>query len=231
MPIELPIAKGGNLAAPTLIQAYRHGIFPWYSAGQDILWWSPDPRMTLQPRHFRLCRSLRKALQQMLRQQRVEVRINHDFAAVIAACAHTPRQGQDGTWILPEMQQAYIALHQQGFAHSVETWLDGQLQGGLYCVAIGKAVFGESMFSWHNNASKIALAALVALCLRENIELIDCQQATPHLASLGGRVMPKRIFLDYIVTMRDQPAARWQFQSNIAHPQQDWQPVLSLRKA
>ena len=133
------LAAGGALDVPTLRQAYTHGIFPWFSAGQPILWWSPDPRMVLQTAQFRLHRSLRKTLQGLLLQGRLEVRMDTAFTSVIGACAEAPRRGQDGTWILPEMVAAYTALHQAGFAHSVETWIDGELVGGLYCVAVGRA--------------------------------------------------------------------------------------------
>lgn len=194
------LAAGGNLKISTLHSAYSQGIFPWYSQGQPILWWSPNPRMVLPVSDFKLHRSLRKTLQTFLQASGCEVRIDHDFAAVIAACASTPRDGQAGTWILPEMQAAYIALHQAGFAHSVETWQAGQLIGGLYCTAIGGAVFGESMFAHQTDASKIALAALIALCRAQGVSLIDCQQNTTHLASLGAREMPREEFCAHVLS-------------------------------
>ncbi len=188
------LAGGSDLSVSTLQNAYRQGIFPWYSAGQPTLWWSPDPRMVLQVADFKLHRSLRKTLLAFLQTPSCEIRIDHDFAAVIAACASTPRDAQGGTWILPEMQQAYCRLHEAGLAHSVETWAGGQLVGGLYCTAIGAAVFGESMFSRATDASKIALAALVALCKAQGVTQIDCQQNTAHLASLGARPISREAF-------------------------------------
>jgi leucyl/phenylalanyl-tRNA--protein transferase len=192
------LAGGGDLTVSTLRRAYSQGIFPWYSAGQPILWWSPQPRMVLPVAQFKLHRSLRKSLAAFLQTPGCEIRIDHDFAAVMAACATTPREGSLGTWILPDMQAAYTALHHAGLAHSVETWKDGQLVGGLYCTALDRAVFGESMFSQAKDASKIALAALVALCRAQGVTLIDCQQNTAHLASLGARTMPREAFCDHV---------------------------------
>lgn len=197
------LAGGADLSVSTLQAAYRKGIFPWYSEGQPILWWSPDPRMVLHVSEFKLHRSLRKALQTFLQTSGCEVRIDHGFAAVIAACASVSREGQGGTWIQPEMQAAYIALHEAGCAHSVETWKNGQLIGGLYCTAIGAAVFGESMFARETDASKIALCALVALCKSQGVEMIDCQQNTAHLASLGAREMLRE---EFCADMREQAA-------------------------
>ena len=207
------LAAGGALDVPTLRQAYTHGIFPWFSAGQPILWWSPDPRMVLQTAQFRLHRSLRKTLQGLLLQGRLEVRMDTAFTSVIGACAQAPRRGQDGTWILPEMVAAYTALHQAGFAHSVETWIDGELVGGLYCVAVGKAMFGESMFARRTDASKIALAALVAFCRQHGIPQVDCQQNTGHLASLGAREIERAQFLRHVEQARVLPACNWRFES------------------
>ena len=206
------LAAGGALDVPTLQQAYTHGIFPWFSAGQPILWWSPDPRMVLQTAQFRLHRSLRKTLQGLLLQGRLEVRMDTAFTSVIGACAEAPRRGQDGTWILPEMVAAYTALHQAGFAHSVETWIDGELVGGLYCVAVGRAVFGESMFARRTDASKIALAALVAFCRQHGIPQVDCQQNTGHLATLGAAEMPRQAFLEVVQAQQTAPAPRWTFE-------------------
>ncbi|MBN4841548.1 leucyl/phenylalanyl-tRNA--protein transferase, partial [Citrobacter braakii] len=165
--------------------AYSNGIFPWYSTGQPVLWWSPDPRMVLHVDEFRVRRSFRKVLHRFLKDPRCEVRIDSAFGDVIRACARTPRPGQDGTWIVPDMQAAYRALHRAGHAHSVEAWWDGELVGGLYLVNLGRAVFGESMFTHRRDASKMALAALVAACRAWGVALIDCQQQTRHLASLG----------------------------------------------
>lgn len=207
------LAAGGALDVPTLLAAYADGIFPWFSKGQPILWWSPDPRMVLQVANFRLHDSLRKPLFSGLRKQRIEVRFNHDFANVIRHCATTPRHGQNGTWILPEMVAAYEALHRAGHAHSVETWWDGELAGGLYCVNLGGMVFGESMFSHRSNASKIALAGLVAFCRHHGITAIDCQQNTAHLASLGAREMARSNFIQQVRLAAARPAPAWRFLS------------------
>jgi len=206
------LAAGGRLDVQTLTRAYRSGIFPWFSNNQPVLWWSPDPRMVLPVAEFRLHRSLRKTLQRFAADPRCVLRVDHDFHAVISACALTPRQGQSGTWILPAMVRAYQAFHARGYAHSVETWIDGQLAGGLYLVAIGRAVFGESMFSHQDNASKIALAALVAICRAHGVALIDCQQNTSHLASLGGREMQREEFLRRMLPQCDADAIRWHFE-------------------
>ena len=207
------LAAGGDLGVSTLRRAYQDGIFPWFSEGQPILWWSPDPRMVLPVDAFRLHRSLRKTLAAFLSQPGCQVRVNHAFAAVLAACAQTPRRGQDGTWILPAMQSAYLAMHQAGLAHSIETWIHGQLVGGLYCTALGRAVFGESMFSHQTDASKIALAALVALCRAQGVRLIDCQQNTAHLASLGARPMPRPAFCEHVALACREPAILWEEKS------------------
>jgi leucyl/phenylalanyl-tRNA---protein transferase len=205
------LAAGSDLSTSTLLRAYSGGIFPWFSADQPILWWSTDPRMVLPVAEFRLRRSLRQVLVRFTRNPRCEVRIDSAFSQVIAACANTPRRGQPGTWILPAMVEAYTALHQAGHAHSIETWIDGQLVGGLYCVAIGRAVFGESMFSLMPDASKIALAALVVFCLENGIALIDCQQNTAHLASLGAHEVPRNAFLEHIGRAQLEPSVKWHF--------------------
>lgn len=205
------LAAGGVLDVPTLVAAYTRGIFPWYSAGQPVLWWSTDPRMVLQTADFRCHRSLRKTLQKLMTSGRLEIRVDHDFDRVIRACAQTPRTGQDGTWILPAMAQAYARLHRAGMAHSVETWIDGDMVGGLYCVNVGAMVYGESMFSRMPDASKIALAALVAFCRVKRIPLIDCQQNTAHLASLGGSLMPRRDFVQHLKMALPLAAPTWEF--------------------
>jgi leucyl/phenylalanyl-tRNA---protein transferase len=192
------LAAGADLCVGTLRKAYAQGIFPWYSQGQPILWWSPNPRMVLRVKDFKMHRSMRKTLQKFLQTRDCEIRINSAFPQVISACAHTPRAGQNGTWILPQMQAAYLRLHQAGLAHSIETWEHGQLVGGLYCTAIGMAVFGESMFARRSNASKIALCALLALCKAQNVQMIDCQQNTAHLASLGASEIPREEFCHYV---------------------------------
>lgn len=206
------LAAGGTLDVPHLVQAYAQGTFPWFSTGQPVLWWSPDPRMVLPVARFRLHRSLRRTLQRFRAAPGCEVRIDSDFSAVIRACSQTERAGQSGTWIVPTMVAAYEALHAAGHAHSVETWVDGRLVGGLYCVALGRAVFGESMFAHATDASKIALAALVCLCRREGVELIDCQQNTRHLASLGAVEIDRAEFLRHVIRARGEPRCRWSFQ-------------------
>lgn len=211
-PIPGLLVAGGALDAPTLLKAYRHGIFPWFSEDQPILWWSPNPRMVLPTRDFRLHLSLRKEIRSGLKSGRLEMRFDHDFERVITACANTPRKGQRGTWIVPEMINAYRELHQAGYAHSVETWWDGELVGGLYCVCLGHMVYGESMFSHRSNASKIALTALVAFCRAHQIAMIDCQQNTAHLASMGAHEIPRKRFLAHIAQTQTQPTPAWTFQ-------------------
>ena len=206
------LAAGGALDEATLKDAYAQGIFPWFSDGQPILWWSPDPRMVLQVDHFRLHRSLRKTVARFRSTPGCEVRMDTAFEHVIRACAASPRPGQSGTWIVDAMVQAYLELHRAGHAHSVETWIDGELCGGLYCVSVGHAVFGESMFTRQPNASKIALAALVAFCRQHGLQWIDCQQNTQHLASLGAGEIPRAELARWL--KRDVPlmAPRWAFE-------------------
>ncbi len=205
------LAAGGQLDVHHLVAAYRQGIFPWFSAGQPILWWSPDPRMVLEPATFRLHRSLRRTLQKFRLTAGCEIRVDHDFGAVISACSQTVRNGQSGTWIVPEMVTAYQALHAVGHAHSIETWIDGHLVGGLYCIGLGHAVFGESMFAHRPDASKIALAALVCLCRNQGATLIDCQQNTRHLASLGAYEIQRTKFLQHLGEATTLPDLRWVF--------------------
>ena len=211
-PVPGLLAAGGTLDVASLLQAYGNAIFPWFSEGQPILWWSPDPRMVLTVDSFVLHRSLRKTLTAFRASRACEIRIDHGFDTVISACSQAPRAGQTGTWILPEMAAAYSALHRAGHAHSVETWIDGELLGGLYCVAIGRAVFGESMFARRPDASKIALAALICFCRRHGIAMIDCQQNTAHLASLGAREMPRQNFVSHVAHARLETAPRWRFE-------------------
>jgi leucyl/phenylalanyl-tRNA--protein transferase len=192
------LAAGGGLAPARLEQAYRHGVFPWFSAGQPVLWWSPDPRMVLPVSAFRISRTLRRALRRFEASEACEIRVDTAFAEVIQACATAPREGQSGTWIVPAMVQAYQHWHRLGRVHSVEAWIDGHLAGGLYGVAIGRMFFGESMFARSTDASKIALSALVALCRAHGIALIDCQQNTRHLASLGAREVSRVAFADHV---------------------------------
>ena len=205
------LAAGGDLRVQTLLNAYSQGIFPWFSDGQPILWWSPDPRMVLQTKKFKLHDSLRKTIKKFRNTAVCEIRIDSAFPDVIRSCAESPRSGQPGTWIVPQMQAAYGALHRAGYAHSIETWIDGKLAGGLYCVGIGHAVFGESMFARQTDASKIALCALVALCRANNIAAIDCQQNTPHLASLGATELPREEFLRIVPGACNLGAVNWQF--------------------
>ncbi len=212
-PVPGLLAAGGALDVETLANAYRRGIFPWFSDGQPILWWSPDPRMVLRVPDFRLHRSLRKTLRRFQDDPACEVRFDTAFDAVIEACARSPRPGQSGTWIVADMVRAYQALHRAGMAHSVETWVNGELVGGLYVVAIGRAVFGESMFARATDASKIALAALVGFCRRENLPLIDCQQNTRHLASLGAGEIPRQRFVSEVQALAVQPGPTWRFDS------------------
>lgn len=188
------LAAGGQLSQRRLEEAYRHGVFPWFSEGQPVLWWSTDPRMVLPVSEFKLSRSLKKTLARFIRTPGCELRVDSAFERVIAACAGTPREGQAGTWILPGMVAAYTAWHRAGRVHSFETWMDGELVGGLYGVSIGRMFFGESMFAHRTDASKIALAALVCFCRAHDMPLIDCQQNTGHLASLGAREWPRARF-------------------------------------
>jgi leucyl/phenylalanyl-tRNA--protein transferase len=183
------LAVGGDLSLARLLEAYRQGIFPWFGRGEPILWWSPDPRMVLLPEAFRLSRSLARRL----RRGDFQVRADTAFERVMQACAE-PRPGQPGTWIGTEMRVAYGELHRLGHAHSVETWRGDELVGGLYGVAIGRAFYGESMFSRASDASKVALAQLVAQLRRWGFGLIDCQMETAHLASLGARPIPRAEF-------------------------------------
>jgi leucyl/phenylalanyl-tRNA---protein transferase len=207
------LAAGANLNLDTLQKAYGQGIFPWYNEGQPILWWSPDPRMVLHVDEFKLHRSLRKTLIAFLRKPGCEVRIDHDFATTIRSCATMRRGGKMGSWIVQEMQQAYLHMHRAGLAHSIETWMGGQLAGGLYCTALGHAVFGESMFAQQSDASKIALAALVALCKGQGVHLIDCQQQTSHLASLGAREMPRADFCQHVREAAAKKPMQWSAKS------------------
>lgn len=205
------LAAGASLDVDTLLKAYAQGIFPWFSSGQPALWWSPDPRMVLQSRNFKLHRSLRKSLIHFTTASSCEIRFDSAFEQVINACASKPRAGQPGTWIVPDMVHAYLSLHRAGHAHSVETWIDGELVGGLYCVNLGSMVFGESMFAHRTDASKIALAALVAFCRAHQIALIDCQQNTGHLASLGAAEISRAEFVRHLDQNTGKTAPVWRF--------------------
>jgi leucyl/phenylalanyl-tRNA--protein transferase len=188
------IAAGGELTPQRLAEAYGKGIFPWFSEGQPILWWSPDPRMVLLPTEFKLSRSLKKTIRRFRASPSGTIRVDSATRRVIESCATVARDGESGTWIVAEMIEAYAAWHELGRVHSFETWIDGELAGGLYGVAIGRMFFGESMFARRTDASKIALAALVAFCRAHAIETIDCQQKTSHLASFGGREIARSDF-------------------------------------
>lgn len=206
------LAAGADLSVTRLMEAYRRGIFPWYGAGQPLLWWSPNPRMVLFPPEFRLSRSLRKRL----RRRDYVIRCDSAFDAVVRGCA-APRAGQSGTWITEEMIAAYGALHCQGLAHSVETWIDGELVGGLYGIALGRMFYGESMFARATDASKIALAHLVKQLARWNFGMIDCQMQTGHLASFGAREIPRAEFtrsLRELVNYPQSPAV-WRFDNDL----------------
>ena len=205
------LAAGASLDTETLINAYTRGIFPWFSKDQPVLWWSPNPRMVLQCRNFKLHRSLRKTLSRFVADPHSEIRVDHNFDHVIRACASQSRDGQAGTWIVEEMVEAYSQLHRNGHAHSIETWVNGRLVGGLYCVNLGRMVFGESMFCHATDASKIALAALVAFCRAHLIAMIDCQQNTQHLASLGAAEITRSEFIQHLQKNTHQAAPHWTF--------------------
>lgn len=185
------IAVGGDLTSERLLEAYRVGIFPWYSDDQPILWWSPDPRAILELDEFKVSRSLRKTLKRQI----FKVTFDRVFEEVIDCCASVPREGQRGTWITAEMRDAYVRLHGLGYAHSVESWFQGQLVGGLYGVSLGKAFFGESMYHIKTDASKVALAILVEKLKSWGFHFIDAQMATEHMIRLGAKEIPRRIFL------------------------------------
>ena len=215
---EIPglVAAGGELTPRRLAEAYAKGIFPWYSAGQPVLWWSPDPRMVLLPAEFKLSRSLKKTIRRFAASADGEIRVDSATRRVIAACAEAPRGGESGTWIVAEMIDAYGAWHDAGRVHSFETWIGGELAGGLYGVGLGRMFFGESMFARRTDASKIALAALIAFCRDRGIATIDCQQRTAHLASFGGRELPRSEFMQRLGTALAMP------------PVQDWTYDLRL---
>ena len=206
------LAAGGGLAPERLLDAYRRGIFPWFGEDDPVLWWTPDPRMVLWLNELHVSRSLRRTL----RSGRFTVTLDTAFAAVIDGCAE-PRADDAATWITPEMRRAYIALAKRGHAHSVETWRDGELVGGLYGVAVGRMFYGESMFSRSTDASKVALASLVGQLQRWGFELIDCQMSTTHLASLGAREIPRSEFLRHLARLTALPPAPspWTFEADV----------------
>jgi leucyl/phenylalanyl-tRNA--protein transferase len=200
------LCVGGDLSVERLLAAYRRGIFPWYSAGQPILWWSPDPRTVLYPGEFKVSRSLAKTL----RNRGFRTTVDRAFEQVTERCAD-PALRPEGTWISPPMRTAYRRLHELDYAHSFETWDGDQLVGGLYGVALGRVFFGESMFSTARDASKVALHALVRASLAQNVRLIDCQVDSEHLRSLGARSLPRREFMRELAaaTGESRPGASW----------------------
>ena len=198
------LAVGGALTPDWLVTAYSQGVFPWYSEGTPILWWSPDPRLVLELDRFKVNRALRKTIKKGVYQ----VRYDTAFREVITRCGAKDRPGQDGTWITTDMIEAYVELHRLGFAHSVESWADGQLAGGLYGVSLGGMYFGESMFTDRTDASKVALAHLVARLKAWDFDLIDCQVETEHLLSLGAEAMPREVFLGRVALALDKPTRR-----------------------
>lgn len=210
------LAAGGDLSPKRLLDAYRHGIFPWFSEGQPILWWSTDPRMVLFTERFAVSHSLKKTLKKVHRSmqtdRRWQIRFDTAFEEVMHACA-APRKDGAGTWISDDIVRGYSALHRQGYAHSIEVWLDGRLVGGAYGVCIGRMFYGESMFARITDASKIALAYLVHFLCKNGVELIDCQQETSHLASLGAAPIPRQEFIARLQHAIKQP------------PIDVWQPV------
>lgn len=207
------LAASADLSAMRLVESYSQGIFPWYSSGQPVLWWSPDPRMVLRPQNFRFHRSLRQSLKRKQLHPGFSLCFDRDFDQVIERCSQASRTGQSGTWIVPDMVKAYQELHRMGLAHSAELWLNGSLVAGLYFVAMGQAVFGESMFTTVTDGSKMALALLVSVCLEHGIEAIDCQQNTSHLALLGAAEMPRAQFVAHVHQARHMPPVNWAGQS------------------
>jgi len=208
------LAASADLTAQRLLEAYRLGIYPWYSEGDPVLWWSPDPRMVLPTAQFRVSRSLRKTLRAVSTDPDRELRLDHDFAGVMRACA-APRNGQPGTWISEEIVSGYCELARLDLAHSIELWQDGRLAGAAYGVSLGRMFFGESMYSAVRDGSKIALAALVALLLQEKVPVIDCQQATAHLASLGAIEVARRDFSAHIAQSIDATPVDWGAYRNV----------------
>ncbi|WP_269531059.1 leucyl/phenylalanyl-tRNA--protein transferase [Chitinimonas sp. BJYL2] len=203
------LAAGGDLSPQRLLAAYAQGIFPWYAEGEPILWWSPDPRMVLYPARLHIPRSLAK----VLRNRHYEIRFDTAFAAVMEGCASSPRPGQDGTWIVPEVITAYCRLHEAGYAHSAECWMDGELVGGLYGVALGKMFYGESMFARRSDASKLAFVHLVQWLQAQGFGLIDCQMRTDHLDRFGGEQISRAVFLDSLRSLSRETGqtGRWHY--------------------
>jgi leucyl/phenylalanyl-tRNA--protein transferase len=201
------LAAGGTLDPEVLLEAYSRGIFPWYSEGSPILWWSPDPRMILYPEEFKVS----KSLSQTIRKNEFEIRLDTAFSEVIQHCASRPRPEQEGTWITDEMMDAYNRLHEDGYAHSFESWKEGELVGGLYGVSLGRAFFGESMFHLERDASKVAFYNLVDFARTHDFDFIDAQQATEHLRSLGAREVSRKGFLEQLqkTMLNDTLRGKW----------------------
>jgi leucyl/phenylalanyl-tRNA--protein transferase len=201
------LAVGGDLSAERLVLAYRSGIFPWYSEGEPILWWSPDPRLVLYPEELRISKSLRKVINRKV----FSISFNKAFNSVIQACAQTKRSYGEGTWITDDMKAAYCELHRLGYAHSVEAWKDSKLVGGLYGISIGRAFFGESMFSRVSNASKVTFVMLAETLKRSKFKLIDCQVRTDHLIRFGAIEIPRKQFLEQLKKAIDSPPFKNRF--------------------
>tara|TARA_Y100001970_G_C14134631_1_gene803615 strand:+ start:480 stop:1184 length:705 start_codon:yes stop_codon:yes gene_type:complete len=204
------LAIGGDLKKERLLEAYKNGIFPWYEIGQPILWWSPDPRLILYPKEIKISRSLRK----VLKKKYFEIRFDTAFQQVIENCADLRIEKGEGTWIIPEMQEAYLELHKEGFAHSVESWIGGELVGGLYGISLGQCFFGESMFSKKNDSSKVALVALVEFSKKYQIKMIDCQIRTKHLISLGAREIKRKVFQKDLKKYLQKPSLKGNWNKN-----------------
>lgn len=206
------LAAGGDLSADWLLAAYSRGVFPWFNADQPILWWSLDPRMVLFPQELRVSHSLKR----VMRKRRYEIRVDTAFREVMERCSR-PRAGQDGTWISPQMIAAYTELHRLGVAHSIETWINGELAGGLYGVALGRVFYGESMFTQVADASKIAFVHLVRQLQRWQFKVIDCQMNTAHLARFGAREIPRTEFMQLLAEGVHAPgvALPWQLESDL----------------
>ena len=206
------LAVGGDLGCKRLLLAYSMGIFPWYSAGEPILWWSPNPRLVLYPNEFKVSRSLKKVIKKRI----FRITMDRAFDDVITECAQVRLENREGTWIVDEMARAYGSLHASGFAHSVEAWVDESLAGGLYGVSLGRCFFGESMFTRITNASKVALAALVAYLQARNFAFIDCQIATEHLISFGAREISRARYLKELAGALKYPTlqGKWAFPSH-----------------
>jgi leucyl/phenylalanyl-tRNA--protein transferase len=220
-PADGLLAAGYDLSVERLNEAYSKGIFPWFNEGDPVLWWSPDPRMVLRCRDLKVSRSLGKKLKQIQRTEQqpnapFRITTNVAFNAVIDACSQ-PRSGQPGTWISPWMKEIYTKWHLAGAAHSIETWHEDTLVGGLYGVGLGGCFFGESMFSRANDASKLALFYLTRFLINHGVEFIDCQQETAHLASLGAKPVPRTRFLQSLATALENPAPPWQSGQLLQH--------------